>query len=59
MEHVGENLCSDGYLTKFADAVSLHNSFILETLYSAPSRDYYSEMLPAQSWPKKNDFREM
>ena len=28
-------------------------------LYSASSRDYYSEALPAQSRPKKKDFREM
>src|SRR6218665_2946711 len=33
------------------------HSFILET-YIAPlysSRDYFSEVLPAQSWPKKKD----
>jgi len=28
-------------------------------LYSASSRDYYSEALPAQSRTKKKDFREM
>ena len=26
-------------------------------MYSASSRDYYSEAHPAKSWPKKKDFR--
>src|SRR6218665_440782 len=36
------------------DAVSFIHSFILET-YSASSRDYYSEALPAQPRTKKKD----
>jgi len=39
--------------------VKFTHSFIHVDLYNASSRDYYSEAFPAQSRPKKKDFREM
>jgi len=40
--------------------LSFIHSFIHSgDLYSASSRRYYSEALPAQSWPKKEDLGEM
>ena len=38
---------------------SLHSFIHSGDLYSASSRDYYSQALPAKSRTKKNDFREM
>jgi len=40
--------------------VSFIHSFVHSgNLFSASSRDYYSEALPAQSRTKKKDFRDM
>src|SRR6218665_1316241 len=39
--------------------VFIHSFIHSGDLYSASSRDYYSEALPAQSRTKKKDFREM
>ena len=53
-----ERLC---YLVQFLIIIIINYfSFIYSgDLYSASSRDYYSEALPAQSRTKKKDFREM
>ena len=40
-------------------AYFMHSFIHSGDLYSASSRDYYSEALPAQSRTKKKDFREM
>src|SRR6218665_1010337 len=37
----------------------MHSFIHSGDLYSASSRDYYSEVLPAQPQTKKKDFREM
>jgi len=40
-------------------SVFIHSLAHSGDLYSTSSRDYHSEALPAQSRPKKKDFREM
>src|SRR6218665_3696145 len=48
------------YACKHICSKTLFHSFIHSgDLYSASSRHYYSEALPAQSWPKKKDLRQI
>ena len=57
---VANKVLSQQYLKLCMSLPSFIHSFIHSgDLYSASSRHYYSEALPAQSRPKKKDLREM